>query len=178
MSSRLPSRPPGDSDVEIEVVPASARPSKPRRASNPDVDEMIHTGEIDISPRGVPRSMVVRSSASMPKIELGDPEETLITRMPSVLPFAPLRRRSPLIWVAVVLAPVLAAGVAFLIMNDHKPAAATPSSAPSSSSGGARLQATAERLATTLDGAAKFAIERVESIAMAPTLRAGIMTDA
>src|SRR5512132_1888969 len=62
------------------------RPSRPRRAVNPDVDEVIHTGEIKIAPR----SMVIRSSSDIPKIEIqdDDDEQTLLTTPPRPPPRA------------------------------------------------------------------------------------------
>jgi hypothetical protein len=177
MSSRSTSRPgPGDSDVEIEVV-QQPRPSKPRRAVNPEIDEVIHSGEISVPPR----SMVIRSSASIPKIELADPDEekTEMTRVPSMIrPPAP-RGRSPLVWLLVVLVPALAGGAAFLIMSGRKAPAAAPAVTATAPAGQTiDLQVSAQAIGTALDGGMKAALQRAEAIAMSPTLRNGIMTDA
>jgi len=186
MASRSTPRPgPGDSDVEIEVV-QQPRPSKPRRAVNPEIDEVIHTGEISVAtPSAVPpRSMVIRSSASMPKIELADPDEekTEMTRVPVMMrPPAP-RGRSTLLWLLVVIVPALAGGAAFLIMSSGKAPAASPAPGVASTSApagqGIDLQVSAQAIGTALDGGMKAALQRAESIAMSPTLRNGIMTDA
>src|SRR5262245_63655539 len=97
MATGSPSRPNGADDsgeVEIEVQregytsqpPQPAippRPSKPRRAVNPDVDEVIHSGEISSGPKPIPRSMVIRSSSDIAKIEIHDEDEqTLLTGPP------------------------------------------------------------------------------------------------
>jgi hypothetical protein len=210
MATGSPSRPNGADDsgeVEIEVQqqregyasqpPQPAippRPSKPRRAVNPDVDEVIHTGEIKIAPR----SMVIRSSSDIAKIEIHDEDEqTLLTgpprrqTRPSSLPSLPLApaRRSPLLWLAILVVPAIAGGAAFFLLSGRGPAASahTPQTSARTVAGGGggdesaartALQATAQYLGTTIDGAAKATAMRAESIAMSPTLRSGIMTDA
>jgi len=205
MATGSPSRPNGADDsgeVEIEVQqregytsqpPQPAippRPSKPRRAVNPDVDEVIHSGEIKIAPR----SMVIRSSSDIAKIEIHDEDEqTLLTgpprrpTRPSSLPLAPTRR-SPLFWLAILVVPAIAGGAAFFLLSGRGPAASarpqqTQARTVANNGGGdsaARdaLQATAQYVGNTVDGAAKATAMRAESIAMAPTLRSGIMTDA
>lgn len=162
------------------------RPSRPRRAVNPDVDEVIHTGEIKVAPR----SMVIRSSSDISKIEIHDEDEqTLLTGPPrpppraSSLPLAPGRRRSPLLWVAILVVPAIAGGAAFFVLNSRAPTASARTQASASSRSGddgarVALQTTAQYIGTTVDGAAKATAMRAESIAMAPTLRSGIMTDA
>lgn len=160
---------PNDDAYEIEVAEAPAQKPRPRRAENPAVDETIHSGEISL-----PRSMIVRS-ASSPAIPQQPPEHP-VTPAPGAAPPAvasplpaPHRRSLWFVWLALAVS----AGAAAVVFGSVKPTVIQP--APPHT---IEADTTAQLVGTTLDGAARAALMRVEAIVQTPMLRAGIQTDA
>lgn len=155
-----------DDDTVIEVVPAPPPVRRPR-VQNPAVDEVIHSGEIQL-----PRSHIVRSSQPsgvMPAVEREeDRTEPSVPR--PVLPAAPVRRYGRLAFLVAAIAPAIAA----IVLRVSQPAPAAPS-APTKST---EADAVAELVATTIDGEAHAAQVRADAIASSTMLRAAIQTDA
>lgn len=154
----------------VAVPDPDPRPLPKRRAANPAVDDVIHSGEI------VPRSMIVKSSDSMAKIEVrADPTEPT-THVPPALPplpmsprIAPRRRSLRVSWLVAAIVSGLGAGA--LVLADRK------TSVPTTNPHAAEIQTTAEMLGTALDADARAAMMRAEAVATAPALRAAIETD-
>ena len=151
-----------DDEPEIEVSPLAAPIVRRPRTPNPEVDNVIHSGEI-----AIPRSLVVRSS-SMNNIPLQreDPTEPVNTPL-SFADAAPIRRFR-IVWLLAALAPAVAA----VALTYAKPSA-TPVAQRTT-----ELEGVAELIGTTLDGDAHGVQVRAEAIASSSMLRAGIETDA
>jgi len=155
-----------DDDTVIEVVPAPPPRRRPR-TPNPAIDEVIHSGEIEL-----PRSHIVRSShssATMPAVEREDDRTEPTTYRPP-MPTAPtVRRFGRLAFLVAAIAPAIAA----IVLRVSQPA--TPTAASTKS---AEAEAVAQLVATTLDGEAHAAQVRADAIASSTMLRAAIQTDA
>ena len=153
-----------DDDTVIEVVPAPPAPRRPRVA-NPEVDNVIHSGEIN----AVPRSHIVRSSQPIPALEREEDRTEPSVHRP-LLPAPPARRFGRLAFLIAAIAPAIAA----IVLRVSQPAP-TPASAPTKST---EADAVAELVATTIDGEAHAAQVRADAIASSTMLRAAIQTDA
>lgn len=171
------SRPSDYDDLEIDTLPEAKRPPPRRRASNPDVDEQIHTGEIQ------PRSLIVRSGAQSPlaKPELSVELDRAVAQpevfaessrsLPSLAP-----RRAPWPWLGLAAIAIAGLGVAIVFATHTKSTPhATPTEDPSDR---LALQTAAQLLGATIDGDARALLVRAQSYAASPMLRAGILTDA
>ncbi len=148
-----------DDDVEIEVVPVAPPVRKPR-AINPEVDNVIASGEIQ------PRSLIVRSTESM-RMQAARDDATEPTLLPNLPP--PPKSRLKFLWLVAALLPALAAvGLMFI---DTTPAAAKQQDTIG-------IQAAAEMIQTTFDAETRAAQVQVDAIATSSMLRAGIETNA
>jgi hypothetical protein len=140
-----------DDEPEIEVAALQTPLVRKPRVSNPEVDNVIQSGEI------APRSLIIRSQ-SQPAIQLP----------PTPAPAPPPRRWLGWIWLVVAAVPALAV----LILTVARPAATTIA-VPTTD-----LEAVAELIGTTIDDEVRAAQVRAETIASSAMLRAGIETDA
>jgi hypothetical protein len=165
-----------EDDVEIEVVPTPDPQPKRRRARtpNPEVDNVIHTGEIQ------PRSMIVRatdSSPAIPKVEIAADEPTEIAPPPFPIAAGPRPAAAPgrpLMWAALAVA-ILAGVAAAVLFAIDKP---TPAGAVEDQSDHLAVQTAAQFMGSTLDADSKATLMRADVIASSSMLRAGILTDA
>ena len=146
------SHPPDDDEPEIEVAPLRAPIVRKPRVTNPEVDNVIQSGEI------APRSLVIRSQSqpSMP-----------VMASPIALPPPPPPRRLGWLWLVAATVPALAV----VGLTLAKPMTA-PVAQPTTD-----LEAVAELIGTTFDGEARAVQVRAEAIASSSMLRAGIETD-
>jgi hypothetical protein len=153
-------------DDEYQVVIAAAPVAPPRRprTPNPVVDEAIQSGEIEL-----PRSLIIRSSASPP---LQREEDRTEPTLPPRQPTAPVRARrfGRIAWLVAAVAPALAAIVLQVAQPAAKPATTVPHTG--------ETDTTVQLVAVTLDGEVHAAQLRAEAIATSSMLRAGIQTDA
>ena len=139
---------PDDDEPEIEVAPLAAPLPRRPRVANPEVDNVIASGEI------APRSLVVRSTQpSIPPFQLPQPP--------------PPRPARGWLWLVAALVP----GLAVVILSVAKPDPAAVK-LPTTD-----LEAVAELVGSTFDGDARAAQVRAEAIASSSMLRAGIETD-
>ncbi|MEP6862703.1 MAG: hypothetical protein ABJE66_18910 [Deltaproteobacteria bacterium] len=156
-----------DDDTVIEVVPAPPAPRRPR-AQNPAIDEVIHSGEIQL-----PRSHIVRSSQTnpgMPAIEREEDRTEPTVHRPALPPLVPARRFGRLAFLVAAIAPAIAA----LVLRVSEPTPVSPTAQTKS----AEAEAVAQLVGTTLDGEAHAAQVRADAIASSTMLRAAIQTDA
>ncbi|HET9987764.1 MAG TPA: hypothetical protein VFQ65_04575 [Kofleriaceae bacterium] len=154
-----------DDDTVIEVVPAPPPRRRPR-TPNPAIDDVIHSGEIEL-----PRSHIVRSSHSSATMPAAEREEdrTEPTFRPAPLPAAPVRSYGRLAFLVAAIAPAIAA----IVLRVSQPAPPTAAATKSP-----EAEALAQLVATTLDGEAHAAQVRADAIASSTMLRAAIQTDA
>lgn len=160
-----------DDDTVIEVVPAPPPQRRPR-TPNPAVDNVIHSGEIEI-----PRSMVVRSTSQQYPVvqraeavpyQHGDPTEPVFTR--PTLPAPPTPRRfGRLAFLVAALAPAIAA----IVLRTAQPAKPVATAVKP-----VEAESLAQLLGSTLDDQAHAAQLRSDAIASSSMLRAAIQTDA
>ncbi|HEY0251142.1 MAG TPA: hypothetical protein VGC41_06425, partial [Kofleriaceae bacterium] len=141
-----------DDDLEIEVMAAPPPPRRPR-AQNPDVDNVIHSGEIQ------PRSLVVKSSQPPP----------FATESQPGLPVTKPRRFGRLSFLVASFAPAVAA----IVLRVAEPPPPVPVVQKP-----VEAEQLAQLVATTLDSQTRSAQLRVETIASQSMLRAGVQTDA
>jgi hypothetical protein len=143
-------------EFEIEVTPLPTL-RKPR-AINPEVDNVIASGEIQ------PRSLIIRSSDSLTRMPVREDatEPSLVPNMPIAAP----RRGLHWLWLAAAIVPAVLGG---MLMTKR------PAAAPAPNTMG--VQAAAEMIETALDAEGHAAQLRVEAIASSSMLRAGIETD-
>jgi hypothetical protein len=145
-------------------VGEAAPPRPRRRALNPAVDDVVQSGEIIVEPR----SRIVRSTGSLPGVQLNEPDkQTEVSSVPSrsAMPIAPWRSRR-LLWLAGALALGIAAGALSFV---QAPADRTLEIAA--------LRSDGDELVRTIELEAKAARLRAESIAATPRLVAAIETD-
>lgn len=155
-----------DDDTVIEVVPAPPPPRRPR-VQNPAIDEVIHSGEIQL-----PRSHIVRSSqpsGAMPAVEREEDRTEPSVHRP-LLPAPPARRFGRLAFLVAAIAPAIAA----IVLRVSQPAPVAPTAVTKST----EADAVAELVATTIDAEAHAAQVRADAIASSTMLRAAIQTDA
>jgi hypothetical protein len=145
---------PNESDADKRVA-GEAAPPRQRRARNPAVDDVIHTGEI-----AEPRSRIVRSSGD----EANDYAE--VTLGPSKSGSAAPRRSLRFLWLAGALVVGVAAGALSFVQ-------APVDRAPEIGA----LRSDGDEFVRTIDLEAKAARLRVDSIAATPRLVAAIETD-
>src|SRR5689334_22495036 len=109
--------------AEPQAQPAPAQPRQPRRrASNPQVDDVIHTGEIQ------PRSMIVRSTDSSPRIEVAKIEiQDEKTELAAPLAVPAPRSRS---WLLLAAAAIPAAAAVALLFVGSGTGKGAPRAAP------------------------------------------------
>jgi hypothetical protein len=156
-----------DDDTVIEVVPAPPPPRRPR-VQNPAVDDVIHSGEIQL-----PRSHIIRSSQTnpgMPAVEREEDRTEPTVHRPPMPPPAPARRFGRLAFLVAAIAPAIAA----IVLRVSQPAPLTPAAQTKS----AEAEAVAQLVGTMIDGEAHAAQVRADAIASSTMLRAAIQTDA
>jgi hypothetical protein len=153
--------PNSDDDYQIEVAPAPHVPPRRPRTPNPQVDEAIQSGEIEL-----PRSLIIRSSQSPPIRE----DRTERTEPAPVVTVAKRHRFGRLAWLVAAIAPAIAA----IILRYSQPAVTPPVVAQHS----AEAESFAQLVGTSLDAAVHTAKLRAEALASSSMLRAGIQTDA
>jgi hypothetical protein len=173
-----------DSDDDTLVT---TPPAPPRRAANPKVDDVIHTGEI------IARSHIVRASTGIPPIQQRPPQ---VQPPPPLQPSPPVqvrevfeemsepmrvppptprmivrpRRKAPIVWLLCALLPAIGAVVLHLMPGPKPTTSATPHST--------ELDGFAQLAGTMLDGEARAAQVRADAIASSSMLKAAIQTDA
>jgi hypothetical protein len=156
-----------DDDTVIEVVPAPPPPRRPR-VQNPAIDEVIHSGEIQL-----PRSHIIRSSQTnpgMPALEREEDRTEPTVHRPILPPPAPPRRFGRLAFLVAAIAPAIAA----IVLRVSQPAPVAPTAQTKSP----EAEAVAQLVGTMIDGEAHAAQVRADAIASSTMLRAAIQTDA
>lgn len=153
--------PDSNDDYKNEVAAVPPVPPRRPRAPNPQVDEAIQSGEIEI-----PRSLIIRSSHSQAR-DLEDQTER--TETPLETAVATRHRFGRLAWLIAAIAPAIAA----IILHYSRPVA-TPAVAQHS----AEAESFAQLVGTSLDAAVHTTKLRAEALASSSMLRAGIQTDA
>ena len=161
------------SETDDETL-VTTPPVKPRRAQNPAVDEVIHTGEI------APRSHIIRAStppSGMPALQppaavqrevVDDPTAPVLPPPTPRMVVRP-RRKPPIVWFLAAMLPAIGAFVLHAIPIAPKPAGSLHST---------DLDALAQLAGTMLDGEARAAQVRADAIASSSMLKAAIQTDA
>ncbi|MEO6773329.1 MAG: hypothetical protein ABI467_09920 [Kofleriaceae bacterium] len=148
----------------IEVVPAPAQPPR-RRARTPNpVDDVIHSGEIEL-----PRSHIIRSTTSVAGTEREEDRTEPTIHRPLFPTPTPVRRFGRLAFLVAAIAPAIAA----IVLRMSQPVAP-----PATAARSVEAEALAQLVATTLDGDARAAQVRADAIASSTMLRAAIQTDA
>jgi len=168
-------------------------PAPPRRAKNPAVDEVIHTGEIvarshivraSTPPAGVPIQPAVQVQAQAPLMPMmpvmpSQPVQTreMFEEAPTPAPLPPPtprlivrpRRKPPIVWLVCAVLPAIAAAVLHTLPTNTKPGGPVHST---------ELDAFGQLAGTMFDGEARAAQVRADAIASSSMLKAAIQTDA
>ena len=147
-------QPTDDDEPEIEVAALQVPIVRKPRVSNPEVDNVIASGEIK------PRSLVIRSTLTGLPLE----PAPVAAATPPIVP----TRQLGWLWLVAAAVPTLAV----IILTVARPAqgvVAVPTT---------DLEAMAELIGTTFDGDVRAVQVRAEAIASSSMLRAGIETDA